>query len=761
MRHLGGVGGPSATPGGDLATGDLATGDLATGDLATGDRTGEVTVVPADERVRDFASAAGAVLADLRARFGMDSWLVARRRGEEYVVLATASDDAFGQHPGLVRRWEDTFCARVLDGSAPVVTPVVDDVPALADMRAVTGMDVRSYLSVPLRGADETLLGVLCAAGTEPRGSELHQALPSVRVQADVLATLLDLELGLAREVRRRERAESAAATDALTGVPNRRAWDAALTAEEARAGRYATMASVVVLDLDALKDVNDASGHAAGDALLRRTADLLRERVRGSDLLARLGGDEFGLLLVETSPAEAAEVARQVRDLLAAAGVEASVGVGARTGTHDLYAAWRAADAAMYRDKSTRSVSPRRVPVADPATAAHRLPQTARVHLSSVDALLQLVREQLDMDAAYVTRFGTGADATFRNFVARGSTPLRVGERWSLDGSCCGALVDGRIESVVPDTGAHPTTHAMAVTDAFGVGAYVGVPLYRSDGSVYGTLCASSTHADHRLQQRDAEVLRSVGGVIVELVEEEDRREDARRAALSRLDALKASGGPGTALQVVVDLRDGSACGVEALSRFPEPRTSPSWWFARAAQVGATEWLDLLCLEASLAHASTRSGRYAVNVLPTTLLSPAFTRLLGEGSLDHLVVEVSEHERVEDYSSMLSVLRPLRERGLLLAVDDAGAGFNGLRHVVHLEPDVVKLDAEVVRGIERSTAGAAMAAAVVGLARSTGALVLAEGVETEAERQHLLRLGVALGQGHLFGRPELVEPAT
>ncbi|MEJ5946732.1 EAL domain-containing protein [Pseudokineococcus basanitobsidens] len=710
-----------------------------------------------DGTISDFTSAARAALQDLRERVGMDSWLVARRRGDDYVVLATAEDDAFGNRTGLVRPWEETFCARMVDGSAPQVAPVVDDAPGYARMRDATGIEARSYLSVPLHAPDGRLLGTLCAAGAQERGADLEAAMPSVRVQAGLLGTLLDHELQLAREVRRRERAESAAATDALTGVANRRAWDAALAAEEARAGRYASQACVVVLDLDALKHVNDADGHAAGDALLRRTADLLRERVRGSDLLARLGGDEFGLLLVEASPDEGREVARQVRDLLARSGIEASIGVGARNGDDDLHAAWRVADAAMYADKAARGTRPRARPGAA-ARAAASHPVVDGTRLSSVDALLELVREQLDMDATYVTRL-EGDRRSFRNIAARAPMPARPGDHEPLSGTYCELLLDGRLENVVPDAAAHPVTSPLPVTRERHVGAYVGVPLHRADGRLYGTLCAHSLEADHRLRPRDAEVLRSIGGVVMDLVEEEDRREDGRRRLLTELDALEADGGPRTALQVVVDLRDGRPVGAEALSRFPAPHEAPSRWFARAAGGGAEGRLDLMCLQASLRHVGRRPGRLAVNASPGTVLTPAFTRLLGAGPLDHLVLELTEHAPVEDYTSLLAVLRPLRERGLLLAVDDAGAGYASMRHVVQLAPDVVKLDIGVVRGVERSRAGSAMAAALVGFARSTDALVLAEGVETVAERDHLVQLGVHLGQGHLFGRPELVDP--
>ena len=702
-------------------------------------------------RVSGFATAARACLEDLQRRFGMDSWLVARRRGEDYVVIATArDDDSFGNRVGLVRPWQDTFCARMVDGSAPMVAPVVDDAPAYARARAVTGLEVASYLSVPVEGPEGQLLGALCAAGRERRGADLEAALPGVRVQASLLGVLLSHELRLEREVRRAERAESAASTDALTGAANRQAWDAALAAEEARADRYGTPTSVLVVDLDALKAVNDASGHAAGDALLRRTADVLRGRLQGGDLLARLGGDEFGVLLVETPRAVAQERAEEVRELLSGRGVEASLGVACLEGGRDLQAAWRAADAAMYADKAVRrSVRP----PAPRTSRPHGAPVVPDAPLSGVDALLALVREQLGMDAAYVTRVREDR-LTFRHVSTRGPAMVRAGDSEPFESTYCHRVVAGELEEVVPDARSHPVTSALAVTRALGLGAYVGVPLRRGDGSLYGTLCALSRDQRPELRARDAEVLRSLSAVVVGLLEDEEHLEDGRAELLADLDALDAAGGPGTALQAVVDLGSGSVVAAEALSRFPEPRTSPQEWFARAERAAAGERLDLLCLRSALSHAGRAPGRLSVNASPRTILAPAFTRLLGAGPLDHLAVEITEHEPVDDYAALAAVLAPLRARGLAVAVDDAGAGFASMRHVVQLAPDVVKIDMSIVRGVHRSPGASAMAAALVGFSQRTGASTVAEGVEHPEELQHLVDLGVDMAQGHLLARP-------
>jgi diguanylate cyclase len=167
-----------------------------------------------------------------------------------------------------------------------------------------------------------------------------------------MLAVLLAQELDRQELQRRFELAELDALTDPLTGVGNRRAWDRLLDAEEARCRRYGSVASLVAIDLDELKRVNDSQGHAAGDRLLRRTAQVIDACRRAADVVARLGGDEFGVLAVECDESAAKVLADRLRGALEAAGIRASVGHATRLPSGTLASAWSAADAEMYAEK-------------------------------------------------------------------------------------------------------------------------------------------------------------------------------------------------------------------------------------------------------------------------------------------------------------------------------------------------------------------------------------------------------------------------
>jgi len=127
---------------------------------------------------------------------------------------------------------------------------------------------------------------------------------------------------------------------------------------------------------------------------------------------------------------------------------------------------------------------------------------------------------------------------------------------------------------------------------------------------------------------------------------------------------------------------------------------------------------------------------------------------LLERADPSRIVVEVTEHAPVADYDELREALSGLRERGVRLAIDDAGAGFASLRHIIRLDPDLIKLDITLTRQIETDPVRQALAVALVSFAEQIGATVVAEGVESELELEALRRAGIRHAQGFLLGRP-------
>ena len=208
---------------------------------------------------------------------------------------------------------------------------------------------------------------------------------------------------------------------------------------------------------------------------------------------------------------------------------------------------------------------------------------------------------------------------------------------------------------------------------------------------------------------------------------------------------------------QPILRLADRSVVGYEALTRFHDG-VPPAARFAAATALGCGIELEAACLEAAVAAgADLPPGAWL-----TLNASAAFILTGGLGPILHgvdrtVVVEVTEFLAVDDYVTLRAAMDSLGP-SVWLAVDDMGAGFAGLRHLVELRPSVVKLDLGLVRGVDGDQARQSLVAGMVHYARLTGSHLVAEGVETDLERRALADLGVELAQGYLFARPAPIE---
>jgi len=243
--------------------------------------------------------------------------------------------------------------------------------------------------------------------------------------------------------------------------------------------------------------------------------------------------------------------------------------------------------------------------------------------------------------------------------------------------------------------------------------------------------------------------------------------RAERRRSASRRIEAVLASdrNGPtpesGIGLQIVyqpiLDLTTGEVLGAEALSRFgTEPQRSPAQWFIEAAEVGLGIQLELAALRrAAEGLALLPPGAFlSVNASAETIRSPALFNALDGLPGSRMVIELTEHEHVEDYEQLVAPVTALRERGVRLAVDDAGAGFASLQHILRLKPDLIKLDRTFIEGLADDPVRRALTTALITFARDIDATLVAEGIATGAELDALRNLGVRHGQGLFLGAP-------
>lgn len=218
-------------------------------------------------------------------------------------------------------------------------------------------------------------------------------------------------------------------------------------------------------------------------------------------------------------------------------------------------------------------------------------------------------------------------------------------------------------------------------------------------------------------------------------------------------------------AFQPIVEIASGEVIGYEALSRFTaEPAATPDVWFAAADEVGLGLELELLAVRAALSAAEGLPGTpyVAINVSPAMLMHPRLLTEMLQARIPptRLVLEVTEHVAIDDYTVVLETRSRLRQHGIRLAVDDAGSGYSSLRHIVALTPDIIKLDRALVAGVDHDVALRALVAAMVMYSLESAAVIVGEGVETTAEYHALGDLGVNAAQGYLLGRPS-INPTT
>lgn len=208
---------------------------------------------------------------------------------------------------------------------------------------------------------------------------------------------------------------------------------------------------------------------------------------------------------------------------------------------------------------------------------------------------------------------------------------------------------------------------------------------------------------------------------------------------------------------QPIYSLPDGRLVAVEALTRFDvEPYRSPDRWFAAAASIGRGVELEVLAIEAALDAVGDlpHDVQISVNASPRCLEDHRMLDVLAAHRHRRLVVEITEHDVVEDYQRLLSSVDAVRGLGVTIAVDDAGSGFASLRHVVQLAPETIKLDLSLTQDLASSPLRRALAGALVEFARATGAQLVVEGIEELADLRSWTGLGAQAAQGYLLGRP-------
>ncbi len=303
---------------------------------------------------KTFDEVGSQVVEYLNAAAPMGAWAVTRIVDGRQILLC-AKDVAYGFEPGAEVPFEISPCRAMVAGEAPQVALDAAAVPAYADCGLAAMIPLGAYVGTPIMTASGELFGTLCgfnpvAMTTGPQALE-----PLLLLLSSLLSAVLAADQAATETARQLEAVQREADTDAMTGLLNRRGWNRYIEREEERFRRFGDQASVIVLDLDQLKLVNDTEGHDAGDEYIRRSAAALRGAVRSGDILARLGGDEFGIVVLGAQGVPVEQLVDRMERALEAAGVVGSFGFAPISVVAGFPGAWKAADSAMYVEKRRR----------------------------------------------------------------------------------------------------------------------------------------------------------------------------------------------------------------------------------------------------------------------------------------------------------------------------------------------------------------------------------------------------------------------
>ena len=381
---------------------------------------------------------------------------------------------------------------------------------------------------------------------------------------------------------------------------------------------------------------------------------------------------------------------------------------------------------------------------------------QFEAIENDSITRILRATRKHLGTEIAFVGRYVEGDQRELMHVDTDLDLPMGAGFREPKENSFCWHILEGRLPSLIQDAADYPLAKTLPVTNMLPVGCHLNVPLRLSDGSVFGSFCCVSRQPNRTITERDIDVLKAFGQLAAELIEGSLAQDEENSSISKSIDDVISANAVSVVMQPIHHIENGAVAGFECLSRFADAKArGPDVWFNNARSVGKGVMLETLAVARALeaARRLPEEVYISVNASPETILSGSLEELLASFVGPRIVLEVTEHERVIDYAALGAALRKISPYARI-AIDDVGAGYAGLRHLVDLAPDILKLDISLATNIDTDIARQAMATAIVHFANVIGSEVVAEGIETEDQLSTLRSLGVGYGQGYHYAKP-------
>jgi len=379
----------------------------------------------------------------------------------------------------------------------------------------------------------------------------------------------------------------------------------------------------------------------------------------------------------------------------------------------------------------------------------------------TAIASLIRSVRQKLNMEVGFVSEFAGGRRVFRYVDHADGVDVLTVNDSDPLSESYCQRVVDGRLPQLIEDARRNNEAKTLEVTEVLPVGSYVSAPVVLSDGTVYGAFCIFSRYEVPGLNHRALTLVRVFADVISSLIEDSRSACHVTRVRTEEIMDLLDRDQLTLHAQPIYNLNSMSVEGYELLTRISSDlELSPADLFIDADRLGLSSVLGLRVVEKAIHALRTlpEQAYVALNVTPAFLNEFDLESWFSDEESRRVVLELTEHDQIDDYIAMKRRLLPLRARGMRLAIDDAGAGYASMRHILQLGPDIIKLDMSLIRDIDTDSDKQALVAALQVFARAQGYRVVAEGVETDSELTYLRTSAICCGQGFLLSRPQALD---
>ncbi|MDJ0979282.1 MAG: EAL domain-containing protein [Erythrobacter sp.] len=379
---------------------------------------------------------------------------------------------------------------------------------------------------------------------------------------------------------------------------------------------------------------------------------------------------------------------------------------------------------------------------------------------LDAINDMLETVRAHLDMDVAFISRQIGKTHRVFTHVAAAREEPLCAGAMNENDNSLCWLVIEGRLPEKMCDTSQFEFARSLPVVEDLDIRSHFSVPMKRKNGQVHGSLCCYSHRPRHEITERDMRLLRSAAALVSDQIEGRIELEEQKKAALDEVETSIRSGALSVAHQPIVEINTARPVGYECLLRLEgNSGSSPTALFERAREAGQTFELEMHAASHALAtlERAKENQFISINVSPSTIITDAFASMIPDGFKERLVIEITENHAIRDYCAVKRAVGRIQNKAKV-AIDDVGAGFAGLRHLVELDPDIIKIDRDLIASVSTDPARRALTFALSQFALETRSTLIAEGVETQDDLAALRDQGIRFAQGFALGRPRCLK---